>query len=420
MKTIFFFLLLTPCANFAQTAQFVVDALVKPKTQERLITVGGPSATIQGFTNQDIQIAVDALPAEGGTVKLDPGEFKMMAPVRLRSNVKLIGSGAETILKRIDGYHSKFVIDADYGELKIVVEDASGFKPGMSIQITDKPNSGCWDVTTATITDIVKDTLYFDTYLIRDYDSELNGMVTNAGSCVSVHDVQNVYISDFTVDGNKEKNDLLDGCNGGGIAIIKSKNVTVEKVHVKDFNGEGITWQITENVTVRNCEISACTNMGLHPGTGSPNSLIENNNSHNNKVGLFICWRVHHSVVRGNQFHNNSENGISTGHKDSDVLFEKNHIYENVQDGVYIREEDDKNSPHRNTFINNIVENNGGNGFFISGRPSNMLIKENVIRSTIKGKQKAAIFIAKNSLPVKEENNKMSGNEDGNIVYEKK
>jgi parallel beta-helix repeat protein len=344
----------------------------------------------------------------------------MMAPVRLRSNVKLIGSGAATILKRIDGYHSKFVIDADYGELKITVEDASGFKPGMSIQITDKPNSSCWDVTTATITDIVKDTLYFDTYLIRDYDAELNGMVTNAGSCVSVHEAQNVYIADFTIDGNKEKNDLLDGCNGGGIAIIKSKNVTVDKVHVKDFNGEGITWQITENVTVRNCEISACTNMGLHPGTGSPNSLIENNNSHNNKVGLYICWRVHHSVVRGNEFHNNSENGISTGHKDSDVLFEKNHIYENAQDGVYVREENDKNSPHRNTFTNNIVENNGGYGFFISGKPSNMLLKENVIRSTITGKQKAGIFIAKNSLPVKEENNKMSGNADGNIVYEKK
>ncbi|HXL58222.1 MAG TPA: right-handed parallel beta-helix repeat-containing protein [Chitinophagaceae bacterium] len=420
MKRIFFFLVLLSSASFAQTEKFIADALVKPKTQERLITVGGTSANIPGYTNQAIQIAVDALPVEGGTVKMDPGEYKMMAPVRLRSNVKLIGSGTETILKRIDGYHSKFVIDADYGELKITVEDPSGFKPGMSIQITNKPNSECWDVTTAVITDIVKDTLYFDTYLIRDYDSELNGMVTNAGSCVSVHDAQNVYISDFMVDGNKEKNDLLDGCNGGGIVIIKSKDVTVEKVHVKDFNGEGITWQITENVTVKNCEISGCTNMGLHPGTGSPNSLIENNNSHNNKVGLFICWRVHHSVVRGNQFHNNSENGISTGHKDSDVLFDNNHVYENMQDGVHVREEDDKNSPHRNTFINNVVENNGGYGFFISGKPSNMLIKENVIRSTIKGKQKAAIFIANDSLLVKEENNKMSGYENGNIVYEKK
>lgn len=418
MKRIFFALLLIPVMNFAQTEKFIVDALVKPKTQERVITVGGPSANIQGFNNQDIQTAVDALPAEGGTVKLDPGEFKIMAPVRLRSNVKLIGSGANTILKRIDGYHSKFIIDADYGELKLTVEDASGFKPGMSIQITNKPYSECWDVTTAIITDIVKDTLYFDNYLIRDYDAELNGIVTNAGSCVSVHNGENIYISDFTIDGNKEKNDFLDGCNGGGIVIIKSKNVTVEKVNIKNFNGEGITWQITENVTVRNCEISGC-NMGLHPGSGSPNSIIENNNSHHNKVGLFICWRVHHSVVRGNQFHDNRENGISTGHKDSDVLFESNHIYENIQDGVYIREEDEKNSPHRNRFINNTVENNGGNGFYISGKPSNILIKENVIRSTIKGKQKAAIFIAKNSPRVKEENNEMSGHANGNIVYEK-
>lgn len=420
MKRIFFFLLLSTSSVFAQTEKFVVDALVQPKTQGRIITVGSTSANIHGFTNHAIQIAVDALPVEGGTVKLDPGEYKIMAPVRLRSNVKLIGSGAKTILKRIDGYRSKFVIDADYGELKVTVEDPSGFKPGMSIQISNKPNWECWDVTTALITDIVKDTLYFDTYLIRDYDAEQNGMVTNAGSCVSVHNAQNVYVSDFTIDGNKEKNDLLDGCNGGGVVIIKSKNVTVEKLHVRDFNGEGITWQITENVTVRNCEISGCTNMGLHPGSGSPNSLIENNNSHHNKVGLFICWRVHHSVVRGNRFHNNSVNGISTGHKDSDVLFENNHIHDNLQDGVYVREEDDKNSPHRNTFINNIIENNGGNGFYISGKPSNMVIKDNIIRNTARGKQMAAIFIAKDSVPVTEENNKISGYEKGNIIYEKK
>jgi hypothetical protein len=420
MKNILFVLFLIPISLFAQPAKFVVDALVSPKKPEKIITVGGNAANIPGFTNQAIQIAVDALPAEGGTVKMDNGEFSIMAPIRLRSNVKLIGSGPGTLLKRIAGYRSGFIIDADYGELKVTVKDASGFKPGMSIQITDKPSSSCWDVTTAVITDIVRDTLYFDTYLIRDYDAELNGMVTNAGSCVSVHDARNVYMSDFTIDGYKEKNDLLDGCNGGGIVIIKSKDVTVEKVHVKDFNGEGITWQITENVTVKNCEINGCTNMGLHPGSGSPNTLIEGNNSHDNKVGLFICWRVHHSVVRNNEFHNNSDNGISTGHKDSDVLFEGNHIYENLGDGVYLREEDHKNSPHRNTFINNIVENNGSYGFFISGNASDILLKDNVIRSTAKGKQKGAIFIANNAIPIKEENNKMNGHEGGNIVYGKK
>lgn len=420
MKKLIIFLLLSNTC-YAQNNP-VVDALVSPRTKERVITVGGANSDIQGFTNAAIQSAVDALPDEGGTVKMRVGEYKIMAPVRLPSNVKLIGSGPGTILKRIDGFHSKFIVDADFGELKLAVEDVSGFAVGMSIQVTTNTNSSCWDVTTGIITDIVDKTLYIDTHLIRDYDSEDNGMVTNAGSCVSVFGSQNVYMADFTIDGNKERNDRLDGCNGGGIAIIKSKNVTVEKVHVKDFNGEGITWQITENVTVRNSEISGCTNMGMHPGTGSPNSLIEGNNSHHNRVGLYICWRVQHSLVKDNQFHHNQEIGISTGHKDSDVIFAKNHIFENGEDGVYFRNEDQKNSPHRNTFVNNTVENNGtvkgGYGFVFKGNALDVVLKDNIIRDTKTGTQKGAIFIANGTPAVKQENNKMSGHALGNVIAE--
>ncbi|KKK97693.1 hypothetical protein LCGC14_2650210, partial [marine sediment metagenome] len=375
----------------------------------------------QGFTNEAIQMAVDALPPEGGTVKINPGEFRMKAPVRLRSDMKLVGSGPETILKRIDGYHSKYIIDADFGELKVTVEDPSGFETGMSIQVTDDHNSSCWDVTTGVITDIVDNVLYFDTYLIRDYDCEQNGMVTNAGSCVSAMEIRNVHISGFTIDGNKENNDPLDGCNGGGIAIIKSKDITVENVHVRDFNGEGITWQITENITVRNCEISGCTNMGLHPGSGSPKSLITGNNSHHNEVGLFICWRVQHSLVENNQFHHNADCGISTGHKDSDVIFDNNHIYNNGGDGVFFRGEDSKNSPHRNTFINNTVENNGRKdgmyGFAIYGNAEDIVLKNNIIRDTEQGTQKAGIFIDKNTPPVTLENNNISGHSLGKVIH---
>jgi nitrous oxidase accessory protein NosD len=420
MKKLIVFLLLSN-ACYAQNNS-VVDALVSPRTKERVITVGGSNSDIQGFTNAAIQSAVDALPDEGGTVKMRVGEYEIMAPVRLPSNVKLVGSGPGTVLKRIDGFHSKFILDADFGELKLTVEDVSGFAVGMSIQVTTNTNSSCWDVTTGMITDIVGNTLYIDTHLIRDYDSEDNGVVTNAGSCVSVFGSQNVYIADFTIDGNKERNDRLDGCNGGGIAIIKSKNVTVEKVHVKDFNGEGITWQITENVTVRNSEISGCTNMGMHPGTGSPNSLIEGNNSHHNRVGLYICWRVQHSLVKDNQFHHNQEIGISTGHKDSDVVFSKNHIFENGEDGVYFRDEDQKNSPHRNSFVNNTVENNGtvkgGYGFVFKGNAQDVVLKDNIIRDTKNGTQKAAIFIANGTPAVKQENNKMSGHTLGNVIAE--
>lgn len=421
MKKLFFVLLVISNVAFAQYEDFEVDALVSPKQEKMILTVGGLQADVQGFSNRSIQLAVDALPAEGGTVKLLPGNYLLKDGVRLRSNVNLIGSGEETVLKRADGFKSRLIDDADYAELKLMVEDASGFEPGMSVQIWDEPQSGCWDVSAGTITDIQDNVLYIDSYLIRDYRADHDGWVSNAGSGVLVDGAENVLISNLVIDGNKENSVRMDGCNGGGVAILRSKNVTVENVHVKDFNGEGITWQITEDVTVQNCEIEGSGNIGLHPGTGSPRSRILNNNVHHNTVdGMFICWRVHHSVVKNNQFHHNGRHGICTGHKDSDVVFEDNHIFENGSDGVNLRQENDRNSPHRNTFTNNLIENNGQNGegygFAVYSEPQDLVLKNNIIRDTGKGTQKAAVFLLEKVPEVRMEGNKISGHPDGKVV----
>ena len=121
--------------------------------------------------------------------------------------------------------------------------------------------------------------------------------------------------------------------------------------------------------------------------------------------------------------HHNYDFGISTGHKDSDVVFEENHIYENGMDGVYIRDEDEKNSPHRTTFTKNIVENNGvakgGYGFLIEGKSKDLVLKENIIRDNKKGTQKAAIFISEGVPTVKEEKNTMTGHSLGDVIYGK-
>jgi hypothetical protein len=190
---------------------------------------------------------------------------------------------------------------------------------------------------------------------------------------------------------------------------------------VENFNGDGITWQITENITVRNCEINGC-DKGMHPGTGSVYSVIEGNNSHHNDGdGLFVCYRVQHGLVRNNIFHHNSLNGINTGHKDSDMRFENNHIYENAANGVFFRDENASNSPHRNTFINNTIENNGGKkggyGFALYGNAQDVLIQDNIIRDTGSGNQIGAIFFNKGTPPVKLQNNTMSGHKHGNEIY---
>ena len=404
----------------AQESDKVVDALVSPKVAEQVITVGGPNAQVSGFNNQSIQFAIDAVAKTGGTVKLNPGVYQIKAPVRMKSNVKLVGSGRETILKREKGVQTKYMVDADFGELKLTVENSDGFEVGMKVQFTDDENNGCWNVSTAYITDISDNTIYIDKGLIRDYRSDKNGLVSNASSVIEALDVENTLISNLTADGNRAENFFADGCNSAGILILRSKKVTVDNVHVKDFNGEGISWQITENVTIKNSEISGSGNTGLHPGTGSPFSTIENNDiHHNDRDGLFICWRVYESTVLNNKMHHNGRFGICTGHKDTDVIFSKNHIFNNKSDGVNLRGERESNAPHRNTFINNIIENNVGFGFSVNSPAQDLVLKENEFKNSAKT-QKAAIYIYAGGSTPKLENNRFDKHELGEMVFEKK
>ena len=421
-RSILIVLLLIPFFLSAQEVK-EADALVSPKIAEIILKVGGADADLAGYNNQSIQFAIDALEKTGGTVLLNPGLYEITAPVRLKSNVHLIGSGQETVLKRGKGIQTRYLVDADFGELKLTVENAGGFVIGMKVQVTDDENSGCWNVSTAYITDIAENVIYIDKGLIRDYRSDKNGLVSNTSSVIEVIEAENASISNLVIDGSREENFFADGCNSAGVLIFKSKKITVDKVHVKDFNGEGISWQITEHVTIRNSEISGSGNTGLHPGTGSPFSVIENNDvHHNDRDGLFICWRVYQSKVSGNKFHHNGRFGLCTGHKDTDVLFENNHFFSNASDGVNFRGERESNAPHRNTFVNNTIENNGthggGYGFSINSPARDLLLKENRFLNS-SGTQKAAIYVYESGLEPKLENNQFDKHEMGKLVFEK-
>ena len=420
-RTLLFVFLCTPFCLFSQESK-KADALVSPKIAELEIIVGGADADLTGFNNQSIQFAIDALEKTGGRVLLNPGAYTITAPVRLKSNVHLVGSGDETVLNRDKGVQTKFVVDADYGELKLTVENTDGFEVGMKIQVSDDPNKGCWNVSTAYITAIENDVLYIDKGLIRDYRSDLNGQVSNASSVIEVIEAENSSISNLLIDGKRSENFFADGCNSAGILIYKSSWITVDGVRVKDFNGEGISWQITEHITVKNSEIAGSGNTGLHPGTGSPFSVIENNDvHHNDRDGLFICWRVYESQVKGNKLHHNGRYGLCTGHKDTDVVFENNHIFENGSDGVNLRGERESNAPHRNTFIRNTIENNGTDGgaygFAINSPAKDLKLIENSFLNSEKT-QKAAIYVHRAGLKPELTDNQFDPHEQGELVFE--
>jgi len=396
--------------------------LVDVNRAQQIITVGGFGSDVPGFTSGDIQIALDAIKTRGGgTVKLNPGTYEMTGPVRLSDNTSLIGSGKETILHKCDGFKTSFIIDADWGMLKAVVKDASGFKTGMGIQLYDDEHNQGWAVTTAMITDIKDNVIYFDNRTVNDYIASLNGIVSNGCSIIEAVGVENVKIADLSIEGNKNTNDYINGCRGGGVYIHKSKNCVVENVKISNFNGDTFSWQITENITLSGCEAAYGNGLGFHPGTGSDHSIVENCVSHDNKGdGIFLCWRVQNGIFRNNTIYANGDNGFSIGHKDTDNLFEDNHVYENANQGVLFRNENEQNSGHRNTFRNNIIENNGMKnescGFYIGGETHDIKIISNIIRSTGRGNQSTAIFVGKKCSKITASDNKISGSKE--IVYE--
>jgi hypothetical protein len=400
-------------------------SIVKPYLPEKTMTVGGTNADIKGFNSEAIQTAIDVLhKSGGGKIVLLPGNYEIIAPVKLYSNMSLSGAGEKTILKKCKGFRSPFALDADYGELRITVTDPSGFKAGMGVAIYDEDQRGGWALTTTRITAVNGNVVFIDEYLLRDYISGKKGTISNACSVIEAVDAENVKISDLTVDGSRETNDMIDGCRAGGIYLHKVKKALVENVNVKNFNSDGISWQITEYVTVRNCEVSGCANSGLHPGTGSPYTTIEGNFSHDNDgFGLFVCWRVRNGKVTNNRFTHNGKNGICTGHKDTDMLFAGNHIWENGSDGISLRGETPLNAPHRSIFKNNIIENNGtvtdGYGFSSNCKAEGVVLEDNIIRNTETGKQIAGVFLSAGSLPLEMKNNKISGHPKGDVINEK-
>jgi hypothetical protein len=419
-KSFSIMVLLNTAMSVSLSAQNI--GLVDVKKAGELITVGGADADIAGFTSGAIQIALDAVKGRGGgTVKLNPGTFEITGPLRVPSNTILSGSGKSTVLHKCNGIKTSFIIDADWGMLKAVVKDAGGFRKGMGIQLYDDDNNSGWDVTTAVITDVKDNVIYFDNNTVNDYIASKNGTISNGCSIIEAVGVENVRIADLVVEGNKTTNDYINGCRGGGIYIHKSKNCMVENVKVNEFNGDSFSWQITENITVKGCEVSNGNGLGFHPGTGSDHSVVENCVSHHNKGdGIFLCWRVQNGIFRNNVIYANGDNGISIGHKDTDNMFENNHVYENANQGVLFRNETEENSGHRNTFVNNTIENNGmareASGFLIGGITHDITIRNNTIRSTGKGKQTTAILVGKKS-SITASDNKISGCRE--MVYEK-
>jgi parallel beta-helix repeat protein len=383
----------------------------------RVVTVAqSGSADVVGKDNEALQNAAHLL-HPGDTLSIGAGTYTMEDSLFVPSGVTVRGVPGKTVLRKSRGIESALVEDGDYGETFLAVADPQKFRPGMGIAVTDDTSNSGWAITVSSVASVKAPYVIVNPMTVRDYDEErLHARVTNTFPILCAIDGANIVLEDLIVDGNRAENAYIDGCRGGAIYMYRVRNVTVRNCTARNYNGDGISFQISDGVHVLNSESYGHAGYGIHPGTGSVNALVKDCRMHNNgDIGLFLCWRVRHGRFENNLIENNGHYGISIGHKDTDNEFVGNTIARNGITGIYFRKETPKNSGSRNVFRSNKVLDNGnareGYGFYIEPHAGDLVIEGNQIADTRgrSGTQKYGIYKAVDAGSVEARNNSMSG-----------
>jgi parallel beta-helix repeat protein len=210
---------------------------------------------------------------------------------------------------------------------------------------------------------------------------------------VSGCDVEGVRVEGLVIEGAKEANANLNGCRGAGIYFYRGSGTVIERCIVRSFNGDGISFQQSNDVTVTDCVSENNSGLGIHPGSGSQRPVVRKCVARGNgEDGLYLCWRVRHGTFEENLLEGNGRYGISIGHKDTDNLLRKNIVSANKRDGVCFRDESVGMSAHRNRLEENVIENNGvggeAAGIRVMGQTNDVVLKGNTIRDTREGSEK--------------------------------
>jgi parallel beta helix pectate lyase-like protein len=350
--------------------------------QPIVVTVGPKQADLVGRDNLVLQAAVDRVAAAGGgVVQILPGTYTMHDSLHLRSGVRVRGSGKRTVLKKALCVTSRLSADLGYGHFDVSLAQPDKFRPGMGVHIRDDRSGGFYG-TVATLTWREGDRFGTSRMLNHDYARHANAIVRSVFPVVSGYHLGHVTIENLAIDGNGKANELLDGCRGGGIFLLQAHDVLIRNVTVRQYNGDGISFQQCRRTHIEDCLVEENTGCGLHPGSGSVAPIMRRVTSrHNGADGIFYCLRVSYSLTEDCVVTDNGHDGVSIGGRDTDHLIRANRIEGNARHGVYWRPGDLAMAGHRCLLEANTIAGNGAAQIHIDGDARDIHILGNTIRS---------------------------------------
>ena len=241
------------------------------------ITVGLENADIVGSDNRALQAAVDYVGnLGGGTVTIGPGEYLMRDSLHLRSRVQVRGTPGKTVLKKGVEYRTPLAADGDYGEAAITIESPNGFSVGGGVYVASTTQRNFHAVCATILNN--KDN-YFT--LTRPMNADVlmadGGFAATLYPVISGYEIQDASVEHLIVDGNRRHNPTkVDGCRTAGIYLYRGDHCQITDCIVTNYQGDGISFQQSNDVEINRCVVEQCAGFGLHPGSGSQRPKVLN------------------------------------------------------------------------------------------------------------------------------------------------
>ena len=340
------------------------DEAVEPNWDERLtITVGQRDADVVGADQRAIQAAVDYVAGlGGGTVNVVPGTYRFRNAVYLRSNVRLVGHGEDTVLMKEPAVETTLAEDSDWFDQEITLTNAHGFEIGDGICLQTLRQDGVGEVVLRrTVVARSGNRFKLDRSPRENMWMMYDTTVSTIFPLLTAEYASDIVIENLTLDGNRADNPLISGNYAACIWLHDTNNTAIRNLTARNYNGDGMVWGICHDVLVEQCRIQDNAGMGLHPGSGSQRPIIRNNALERNNIGLFFCWGVKFGLAEKNTVRDNLLHGISLGHHDDDNLVRDNNVEGSGKAGILFRAERGEGfTPKRNRVENNRVVDTGG------------------------------------------------------------
>jgi len=391
------------------------DTRVEPDWAQRLtVTVGPERADIVGTDQRALQAAVDYVARlGGGTVKVLAGTYHLRNAVFLQSKVRLSGEGEKTILLKEPSITTKLAADSDWFDQEITLQDATGFQLGDGICLRTKREGGGGDIVLKrTLVARTGNRFKLDRPLRENYWRVNGATASTLFPIVTGENMSDVIIENLTLDGNRDHNANLDGNYAGCIFLQDCERITIRGVDARNYNGDGISWQICHDVLVENCVSEHHSGLGLHPGSGSQRPIIRNNRLAGNHIGLFFCWGVRHGLAENNRVENN-DIGISIGHHDTDNLVMDNNVIGSKTNGILFRPERGPDfTGNRNRIVGNTLVDNGaenGAAIEVRGGTRDITLEKNQITDSRGTSKRVAILLGPETQNVQTTGNTIKG-----------